>query len=176
MNTAPAAERVWDRFVRVFHWSLVACVALELWLLEAGDPPHRRVGYLAAALVGARSLWGFVGPPHARWAGCWPTPRRLRAYLRGWRGAQPPAVAGHNPLGALMMLTLMLLVALLALTGWLQGTDRYWGDGALQDLHAGLAEALLWFAGLHAAAALLMGRLERTRLVKAMFTGIKQRY
>lgn len=169
MSAAPAAQRVWDPLVRVFHWALVACVALDLWLLEAGDPPHRWVGYAAAALVGARTVWGFVGPRHARWSDCWPSPSRLGRYLRGWR-------AGHNPLGALMMLTLMLLVGLLALTGWLQGTDRFWGDEAVQDLHAALAEALLWLAGLHAAAALVMGRLERTRLVKAMLTGVKERY
>src|SRR5690606_16693311 len=113
---------------------------------------------------------------HARWSDCWPSPSRLGRYLRGWRAGHPPALAGHNPLGALMMLTLMLLVGLLALTGWLQGTDRFWGGEAVQDLHAALAEALLWLAGLHAAAALVMGRLERTRLVKAMLTGVKERY
>jgi cytochrome b len=46
----------------------------------------------------------------------------------------------------------------------------------VQDLHEALANGLLLLAGLHAAAALLMGRLERTRLVKAMFTGVKERY
>lgn len=75
-----------------------------------------------------------------------------------------------------MMLTLMGLVLLLGLTGWLQGTDRFWGNEALQDLHEALADGLVALAGLHAAAALVMGRLERTRLVKAMFTGVKERY
>jgi cytochrome b len=67
-------------------------------------------------------------------------------------------------------------VLLLGFTGWLQGTDMFWGNEAVQELHEGLAEALLWLAGLHAAAALVMGRLERTRLVKAMVTGVKERY
>lgn len=180
MRAAPAPEpepeRVWDPFVRVFHWSLLACVVLDLWVLEEGDAPHRWVGYGAAALVLARVVWGFVGPRHARFTDFWPTPARLGAYLRGWRRGRPPAAPGHNPLGALMMLTLMALVLLLALTGWLQDTERFWGDEAVQDLHSGLADALLWLAGLHAAAALLMGRLERTRLVKAMLTGVKEHY
>lgn len=174
--SARPAERVWDPFVRLFHWSLVGAVALELWLLEAGDPPHRWVGYAAAALVLLRLAWGFVGPRHARFADFWPTPTRLRAHLRAWRGGPAPASPGHNPLGALMMLTLMLLVLLLALTGWLQGTERFWGDETVQELHEILADALLALAGLHAAAALVVGRLERTRLVKAMFTGVKERY
>src|SRR5690606_35959926 len=133
-------------------------------------------GYAAAALVLARGVWGFIGPRHARFADFWPTPRRLAAYLRGWRGGRPPPVRGHNPLGALMLLTLMGLVLLLALTGWLQDTERFWGNEWIQDLHSGLADALMWLAGVHASAALLMGRLERTRLVKAMLTGVKEHY
>ena len=32
--------KVWDGFVRLFHWSLVICVVANL-LNEAGDAPHR---------------------------------------------------------------------------------------------------------------------------------------
>lgn len=173
---APIAQRVWDPFVRVFHWTLVACVVLNQWLLEEGDPAHRWVGYVAAALVGLRVLWGFVGTRHARFNDFWPTPARVRAHLARLRGAHPAAGPGHNPLGAIAMLLLMALVLLLALTGWLQSTDRFWGDEAMEALHEGLATALLWLAGLHAVAALVMGRWERTRLIKAMVTGVKERY
>jgi cytochrome b len=173
---APTAQRVWDPFVRFFHWSLVACVVLNQGLLEEGDPPHRWIGYAAAALVGLRVLWGFVGTRHARFTDFWPTPARVRAHLAGLRDARRPAAPGHNPLGAIAMLLLMALVLALALTGWLQGTGRFWGNEALEELHEGLAAALLWLAGLHAAAALVMGRLERTRLIKAMFTGVKEHY
>ncbi len=176
MTPKPTAERVWDPFVRLFHWSLVTCVALNLWLLEEGDPPHEWVGYAAMALVVLRVFWGFVGTRHARFADFWPTPARLREHLRALRRGDHPPTPGHNPLGALMMLGLMGLVLLLGFTGWLQGTDRFWGNEALETLHEWLADGLLALAGLHAAAALLVGRLERTRLIKAMFTGVKERY
>ncbi|MBL0944913.1 MAG: cytochrome b/b6 domain-containing protein [Hydrogenophaga sp.] len=176
MSEAPRAERVWDPFVRVFHWSLVTCVVLNQWVLEEGDPPHEWAGYTAAGLVGLRVLWGFIGPRHARFADFWPTPLRLREHLAALGRGEHPHTPGHNPLGALMMLALMGLVLLLGFTGWLQGTDRFWGNEAVQELHEGLAEALLWLAGLHAVSALIMGRLERTRLVKAMVTGVKERY
>ena len=68
------------------------------------------------------------------------------------------------------------VVLLLGFTGWLQGTDRFWGNEALRDAHESLADGLIGLAGLHAAAAIVMGRLERTRLVKAMITGVKERY
>ncbi|MGC4396715.1 cytochrome b/b6 domain-containing protein [Hydrogenophaga sp. T2] len=176
MSEAPRAERVWDPFVRVFHWSLVTCVVLNQWVLEEGDPPHEWAGYTAAGLVGLRVLWGFIGTRHARFADFWPTPQRVRQHLAALGRGEHLHTPGHNPLGALMMLALMGLVLLLGFTGWLQGTDRFWGNEAVQELHEGLAEALLWLAGLHAVAALVMGRLERTRLVKAMVTGVKERY
>ncbi len=179
MSTTPdhaAPVRVWDPFVRVFHWSLVACVLLNGFVLEEGEDPHRWAGYAASALVGLRLLWGVVGSRHARFADWFPTPARLRAHVGALVRGESPHHDGHNPLGAVMMLALMALVLALGLTGWLQETDAFWGDEALEELHEGLAEVLLWCAGLHAAAALVMGRLERTRLIKAMFTGRKERY
>lgn len=176
MSTTVRRERVWDPFIRIFHWSLVSCVLLNQWVLEEGDPPHRWAGYVAAALIGLRVLWGFVGTRHARFASFWPTPSRVRTHLSSLFAGQAAATAGHNPLGALMMLALMALVLALGLTGWLMGTDLFWGNEALEELHEGLAATVLWLAALHAAAAVLMGRRERTRLIKAMFTGVKEHY
>jgi cytochrome b len=167
---------VWDLFVRLFHWSLVSCVVLNQFVLEEGETPHQWVGYTASTLVLARVVWGFVGSTHARFSDFFPTPRSMVGHLRTLWLRQPDAHLGHNPLGAAMMLTLMALVLSLGLTGWLQTTDWFWGEEALQELHETLATTLIWLAGLHAASALVMGRIERVRLVRAMFTGVKQRY
>ena len=104
------------------------------------------------------------------------TPARLARHARHLLNRQLDHTDGHNPLGAVMMLALMALVLGLGLSGYLQTTDRFWGEEWLQDLHELLANGLIALAGLHAAAALLMGRIERTRLVRAMVTGVKQRY
>lgn len=45
---------VWDPFVRIFHWSLVLCVALNYFVLEEGETAHEWSGYIAAGLVCAR--------------------------------------------------------------------------------------------------------------------------
>ena len=166
--------RVWDLFVRIFHWSLVACVFLN-FLVEEGETLHKGIGYAASALVAARIVWGFVGSRHARFADFFPTPARLRQHLSALLAGQPEHHVGHNPLGALMMLALLALVLALGLTGHLQTTDMFWGDEWLEELHEGLANALLGLAGLHAAAAIVVGRLERTNLIGAMITGIKLR-
>ncbi len=170
------SQRVWDLFVRLFHWSLVSCVLLNYFVLEEGDPPHEWCGYVAAGLVVARVVWGFFGSTHARFADFFPTPARLRAHLVGLRSGTAPFHWGHNPLGAIMMLLLMALVLSLGLTGWMQGLDAFWGEEWLEELHEVLANGLILAAGLHAAAALVMGRVERTRLIKAMVTGVKERY
>jgi cytochrome b len=171
-----SSRPVWDLFVRVFHWTLVGTVLLNQFVLEEGEALHEWAGYLAAALVGARTVWGFIGSRHARFADFFPTPSRLRRHLQALRSGHPEHPWGHNPLGALMMFLLMGLVLALGVTGWMQGLDAFWGEAWLQALHETLADALLLAAGLHAASAIVMGRIERTRLVKAMVTGVKERY
>lgn len=168
--------KVWDPFIRFFHWSLVSCVLLNQFVLEAGETAHQWAGYLACALVLARLVWGFVGSRHARFADFFPTPARLSAHLKALRQGQHPQYLGHNPVAALMMLGLMLAILSLGVTGWLQGTDAFFGEEWLMELHEVLANGMLLAAGLHAAAAILMGRLERVRLVRAMITGVKQSY
>lgn len=167
---------VWDLFVRVFHWTLVSTVLLNQFVLEEGETPHEWAGYLAAALVVARIVWGFIGSRHARFSDSFPTPARLLRHVRAMRSGHLEHHWGHNPLGALMMFLLMGLVLGLGVTGWMQGLDAFWGEEWLQELHEVLANALLLSAGLHAASAIVMGRIERTRLVKAMVTGVKERY
>lgn len=155
---------------------MVGCVFLNYFVFEEGEWPHQWAGYLAAALTVARIVWGFIGSRHARFSDFFPTPQRVQRHLRGILSGQPAFHWGHNPLGALMMLALMGTVLALGATGWMQGLDAFWGEEWLQDLHKVIGEGLIVLVGLHAAAALIMGRIERTRLVKAMVTGTKERY
>lgn len=166
--------RVWDIFVRLFHWSLVACVIFNLFIRDDGETLHQWSGYGAAALVLMRIVWGFVGSTHARFSDFFPTPARLREHLAQLRRREVPQHLGHNPLGALMMLALMALVIALGITGWMQGTDAFWGEEWLQELHELLARALQLLVALHVLAAIVMSRLEKVDLVRAMITGFKR--
>lgn len=165
---------VWDRFVRLFHWSLVGCVLINAFLLDDGETVHRWLGYTASALLLARIGWGFVGSTHARFADFFPTPARLKRHLQALRSDRHEFQPGHNPIGALMIFALLSLVLGLGITGFLQTTEAFWGEEWLQDLHETLADLLIASATLHALAAIVMGRIERTTLIKAMFTGIKE--
>lgn len=175
-TNSTGAIRVWDPFVRVFHWTLVACVLGNYFLINDGEDLHQALGYLACALVTARVVWGFIGSKHARFADFFPTPQRLKTHLSRLLSGESDPHPGHNPLGAVMMLTLLMLVIALGVTGYLQGTDRFWGEEWLQELHELIASLLIAFAAVHVLAAIVMSRIERTNLVRAMITGIKVRH
>jgi cytochrome b len=177
MNSRDIAQSVpaWDLFVRVFHWSLVACVLIDYFVVDDGKALHQWLGYVAAGLVVARVVWGFVGSEHARFADFFPTPARLRAHIQALQSRQPDSHAGHNPFGAVMMLALMALVLLVCLSGYLEITDTFWGEEWVQDTHEVLSELLIGLVGLHALAAIVMSHLDRTNLVAAMITGVKVR-
>ena len=175
-HSSNKGEPVWDLFVRIFHWTLVSCVTVDYFLIDDGKTLHQWVGYLASALVMARIVWGFIGSRYARFSDFFPTPKRLRRHVGSLVSGKTEAHEGHNPLGALMMLALLALVLVVGVTGWMQTLDRYWGEEWLQNLHRYGGNVLVALATLHAVAAIVMGRLERTRLVRAMFTGIKQRW
>lgn len=175
MTTTVERIKVWDGFVRVFHWTVVSCVLANLFLLESGEAPHRWAGYLATGFVVARLVWGFVGSRYARFADFFPTPRRLARHWADMKAGRPDTHPGHNPLGALMMLALMALILALGVTGYLLGTDAYWGDETMEGIHEALANTLMGLVGLHVLAALLMSHLSRVNLIKAMVTGVKER-
>ena len=177
MNHTLTAQsvHVWDRFVRIFHWSLVTCVMLNFFVIDNGKTVHQWLGYTASALVFARIVWGFVGTRHARFADFFPTPAKIRQHFASLRSGTQDHHDGHNPVGAVMMLALLAIVISLGLTGYLQTTDAFWGEEWMEELHEGLASTLIALAGLHAAAAIVMGRIEHTNLVAAMVTGIKVR-
>ena len=173
--SSPSAP-VWDRFIRLFHWTLVSCVVIDYTVLDDGDDLHQWLGYLAAALVVARVVWGFIGTPHARLSDFFPTVTRIRQHIEGMVSGAPARHDGHNPLGALMILVLMVLVLAVCLTGWMQTLAAFWGEEWLQEWHEQAASLLIALASLHALAAIVMGRLERTHLIRAMFTGVKDRW
>ena len=166
--------RVWDLVVRLFHWSVVAGCVLNLAVFTDGKGAHRWIGYAVAVALVIRIVWGFVGTRYARFAEFVPGPIGLAAYLKALAQGQAPRFLGHNPAGALMMLTLMALLAAVSLTGWMLTLDAWFGDDNLEELHEALANGILVFAGVHVAAALFESWRHGENLVRSMITGRKR--
>lgn len=98
------------------------------------------------------------------------------AHVRQVRSGNHDTSPGHNPVGAIMMLALMATILALGTTVWMQTTHAFWGEEWLQNLHSLIGNVLIAMATLHALAAIVMGRVERTRWIKAMVTGVKERW
>lgn len=163
---------VWDLFVRIFHWSLVLIFFANFALNEEGDEWHQWLGYTAVILLACRALWGFIGPVSARWQSFWPSRKRLKAY---WQGRYKPSVITHNPVGALMMITLMLLILGLGISGYMmQEIDYFWGEDWLEELHEAMANLILLLVPLHVLGALREGYRKRDNLIKSMIHGYRK--
>ena len=166
------AHKIWDPFVRVFHWSLVLGFAANALVLEEGDL-HEAIGYAIAALVGARILWGLVGLGHARFSDFWPTRAGIAAQLADIATGRRRVHLGHTPLGALMILNLIVTLLAIAATGHMMTTLRFFGMEWMEEAH----EALVVWAELsvlaHIAAILWESLRTGVNLPLAMVTGVK---
>jgi cytochrome b len=166
--------RVWDPFVRLFHWSVVGACALNLTLLNDGKLAHRWLGYGVMALLALRLVWGVVGSRHARFRDFVPGPRGLLVYLGAMARGREPRFRGHNPAAAVMILVLMTLLGVIGVTGWMMTLDAFWGVEWVEDLHKGLANGLIVLVAIHVAAAVLESLRHRENLILAMITGRKR--
>ncbi|HZT46645.1 MAG TPA: cytochrome b/b6 domain-containing protein [Hyphomicrobiaceae bacterium] len=172
--TRPVTVKVWDPFVRIFHWSLVALFALA-WASEDLQALHQPVGYAVLGLVALRIGWGFVGPRHARFSDFVRSPTATLAYARALLTGTAPRLLGHTPIGGLMVLTLLACLLATGTSGWLMTTEAFRTAEWLEDLHEGLAALTLALVGVHVLGVLAMSALHGENLVTAMITGRKRR-
>jgi cytochrome b len=168
---------VWDRFVRIAHWSLAACVltawASGEWKLTSGERLHEWTGYAVLAITALRLAWGWIGPGYARFGQFIAGPSRTLEYARAFVRGSEARYLGHNPLGGWMIVALLATATLAALTGWLSVTDRYWGVAWMQDAHSALSDALIALVALHIAGVVYTSVRHRENLIGAMCSGVK---
>ena len=178
-----APVRIWDLPIRLFHWALAICIVLGIVFVKIGGNAiqwHAYCGYAALILILFRLIWGFVGSQYARFANFIPSPATLIAFLRG----QVDGGLGHNPLGALSVIGLLLVVLIQALTGLFADDDIFF-QGPLAKYVSNSTVALLTsihrfnqylifaLVGLHIAAISYYYFVKRENLVRPMVTGDK---
>lgn len=179
--------RVWDPFVRLFHWGLAAAFFVAWLTGDEWNAFHTVAGYTALALVLMRIPWGVVGTRHARFSDFVRSPQAAVRYLCELLGGRPPRYVGHNPAGGLMIVALLAGVLLIAVSGMavlgaedgtgplaaLMSGSPHWLSEALEGLHELLAHLLLLLVGVHVLGVLVESLVHRENLVRAMFTGAK---
>jgi cytochrome b len=170
----PATVKVWDPFVRVFHWSLVALFIAAFATGDESERWHVMVGYAIAALVGLRVAWGFVGPTRARFTDFVKSPGAVLAYLRDALSLRAKRYLGHNPAGGVMILALLVALAGTCATGYMMTTKAWWGSHELEEVHEAFANGTLALIALHLVGVVFASFEHGENLVRAMINGRKR--
>jgi len=180
---------VWDPFIRLFHWLLVAAVAMAIttslilpitWLGW-----HLAAGIATLALVAARIVWGLLGPTFARFSSFVTAPGDLLHHLRELHHGVARRHRGHNPLGGAMILALIAVVVAIGASGTiaLGGALKigplafavdYTSGRTAWSVHQWLVYGLLGLIAIHIAGAIYESRRTRENLVRAMIDGRKE--
>ncbi len=186
MTTESATVRVWDPFVRVFHWSLLTLFGAAWWTGENHEMErHRQAGYAILALLLFRVFWGFAGSRTARFAQFLKGPAAIRAYLRHAMDDEPSD--GHNPLGGWSVAALLAVLLTITAAGLFAVDVDGFESGPLADWvsfdqgrvaaewHEAVFKAALALIALHIAAIAGYQMLIGHNLIGPMITGKRAR-
>jgi cytochrome b len=184
----PKTMKVWDAFVRSFHWLLVAGVVSLVATAQFGQQEiHMALGIAVLALLVARLAWGFVGSAHARFANFAVSPFAALRYVQDIVRGHPRHYLGHNPAGAVMVFALLGLLFALGVTGLvMQATVEFEGpfvdalrwidDRGVHEIvlaHKLAVNALYLLVPLHLIGVVLASIQHRENLVLSMIHGRK---
>jgi len=174
---------------RLWHWVLVLAVGINWgfgkFMAFETIRWHFYLGYLVLGLMAFRLLWGFVGPAPVRLRALLPTPAGLAAYLKKIRRREPSGTAGHNPLGSLSVIAMLLAISAQGVTGLFIQSDDFFEYGPLAGYvseatvnrmtwwHHFIADVVLALVVVHVAAILYYLLWKRENLIKPMITGMK---
>jgi len=177
---------VWDPFVRLFHWTLAIGFAIAYVLTDEDVlKVHVWAGYVVGALVLARIVWGFAGPPHARFSDFVYAPATDFRYVRDLLLFKAKRYLGHSPGGGAMVVVLLVFLAATVATGLVvYGGDQQAGPlagmftkdtgEAVEEVHELIANITLALVLVHVAAVVLASFVHRENLARAMVTGYKR--
>lgn len=125
---APGRYLVWDLPTRLSHWAITVLFLAQFLTGHFGWGPvevHLWLGYALLAVLLFRIQWGLVGSQSARFSRMLAGPRAILEYLPRLSSSAPTRSPGHNPLGGLSALLLLLLLLAQSTTGLFMET---WGE------------------------------------------------
>ncbi|NOY15321.1 MAG: cytochrome B [Gammaproteobacteria bacterium] len=180
--------KVWDPFVRIFHWGLVLAFTVAYLTGEDILSVHALAGYVILGLLSLRLVWGFIGPSYARFSDFTYSLSSIRNFLKDSLNFRAKRYLGHNPAGGAMILLLiasllltsftgLVLYAVAEQTGPLAGMITITSEfirGALEETHEFFANFTLFLVFVHVAGVIIESFIHRENLTRAMLTGNKR--
>ena len=153
-NKTNVKTRIWDIWIRVFHWSLVASVGFMLISGETGFlffDWHRKIGELVLVLILFRLIWGFIGSSNARLIQLIVNPLRAFTHLTHVAKGSAPQERKHNAAGGWAVLIMLALISFQAISGIFIADEDELIEGAFYgSLSYDLSERLLHLHHLNA--------------------------
>ncbi len=178
---------MWDLPLRLFHWLFALSIVASYVTAKLGFDwmqYHFYLGYFMIGLLVFRVIWGFIGPRHARFSSFLQTPSGTWAYAQHLFDRHSTPSVGHNPVGGLMVILMLLLLVVQVSTG-LFSTDAVIWTGPyypsvkqataslLSTIHSVNVNLILGAVGLHILAIIYYRVFKKQSLVSPMFTGYK---
>lgn len=159
---------VWDRLVRVTHWSVAALFLANYLVTEEGSDIHEWVGYSVVGLVVIRLLWGIIASPPARLSSFLPSPRSALQHLKQVFETREDQHTGHNPAGSVMIWCMWIGLLMTGLSGYLMETDQFWGEDWVEEFHELAANLTFAFVCIHVTAIAVMSRVTGNSYIRSM--------
>lgn len=188
MMNAVIHVKVWDPWVRLFHWILVAAFFTAYLTDDELRSVHVWAGYIVFGLLVLRLLWGFGGTHHARFSDFVYSPRKILVYLKQVLTLKAPRYIGHNPAGGAMIMLILLSLLMTTVSGmayygadaWqgplaglMKHSDEFWIE-ALEETHEFFANFTLTLVVIHVIGVIWESLLHKENLVFAMINGRKR--
>ncbi len=176
---------VWDLPTRLWHWFTAAAIFYAWFSIEFLEnmDHHFWAGYTALCLILFRLIWGLVGGTPSRFSEFFRAISNLRGYNATLLQRDSTSYLGHNPMGAIAALLMMLCIAIQVVTGLFNTDDYFFGplsglvDTELRNLlgriHEWNFDLLTAFIVLHIAAIGFYQFYKKQSLTKAMINGRK---
>lgn len=175
---------IWDIVTRVWHWTIVLCIP-AMWLSAENHKMsvHFTLGTIMVGLIIFRLTWGLWGSTTARFAHFIKGPGALIGYIGKLFSKESKPHFGHNPLGGLSVIGILLALVVQLGTGlFAQDTDGiesgplnifidYETAETLTEIHEFSFNILIALIVLHLGAIAFYFIAKKTNLVRQMFTG-----
>lgn len=179
--------KVWDIFVRIFHWGLVTAFVVA-FLTEDFMSLHSTAGYVVMGLIALRLIWGFIGPLHARFSDFAYKPAVIKSFVKETLQLKAKRYIGHNPAGGAMIFLLIISLLLTGISGMVvyAGEDQAGPLAGLlvgmshgmtevfEEVHEFFANFTLLLVFIHVAGVIIESLVHHENLVRSMITGRKR--
>ena len=181
-----AKIKIWDIYIRVFHWLLLICILVSFISFRLDEMDiHFISGHCVLALMIFRVIWGVLGSRTALFHSFIKGPGTVLNYLQNPNSDKFKGMIGHSPIAALSVIAMLVVISVQVGTGLisddeilLQGPLAQYVSGDLSyqatTYHGINAKLIIGLIVLHLAAIAFYRFIKKDDIVKPMVTGQKR--